>query len=168
MHFQFIIHTGEGFGDGAGGCQTRHYKSEGTMSLLPKKMVKFSFHQKNFFCVIKHYHSPTNHNTYQSWRGTLKRDFWLFWTVCTMKSRCPSWFSLDCNLDYWERSSMQFNMNNFKRLRIHLVTKVIFWLKGGEWGLFRDWTDIGLTHKSGQKVYEMFDGVYSEIGLTLD
>ena len=51
------------------------------MSLLSKKMVKFSFHQKNFFCVIKHYHSPTNHNTYQSWRGTLKRDFWLFWTV---------------------------------------------------------------------------------------
>ena len=34
--------------------------------------------------------------------------------------------------------------------------------------LHASWTNIGLTHKSGQKVSQMFDGVYSEIGLTLD
>ena len=33
-----------------------------------------------------------------------------------MKSRCPSWFSLDCNLDYWERSSC---------LVIHLIPKAL-------------------------------------------
>ena len=80
MHFQLIFHTGEGLGMGWG-RQIRHNKSEGAMSLWSKKVVKFSFHRKNFFCVFKHNHSPTNQNTYQSWRGTLKRDFWLFWTV---------------------------------------------------------------------------------------
>ena len=58
-----------------GGAKSGTINPRGLCHFGLKKWSNIPSTEKNLFYVFKHNYSPTNQNTYQSWRGTLKRDF---------------------------------------------------------------------------------------------